>query len=682
MIVQERRLQLSQQIAADIKKASGSGPTEKFAPGGGKHVAAELIHVHLHLADTLTGIEQERHTMRTRELTDLCCGLHHPVVRGDVRQRDKPHVVFTEFVLKGFKVDLTGRLRWHTDDFGARSFRHLEESNVVAGVFILRRENAVAGTKVQRIEGHVPGTSSTFSNRYLVCMSTEQLRHSLVNGTAFSSDQVGSFITTNLLFETKMLDDALDDWLRLEARAGIVEENFFILAPVRIGTQSFDFGDGKFIFHLHSLYCYVDLMPNSTDIATPFAFAPVDEQMDLLEKGAAEIIRVSDLRDRLEKSRTSGKPLRVKAGFDPTAPDLHLGHTVLMRKLKHFQDLGHTVIFLVGDFTSLIGDPTGRSATRKPLTSEQIAENAKTYTEQVFRILDRDKTEVRFNSEWLSKLGFEGIIRLASKFTVSQMLERAEFHTRFQEEKPISLHEMLYPLAQAYDSVALECDVELGGTDQKFNLLSGRELQRDYGQPPQIVLMTPIIEGLDGVQKMSKSLGNAIGIHEAAGEMYGKLMSISDMLMWTYWTYLTDLRVSEIEGLKADVAAGRVHPMDVKKRLARTIVGGFHGEEAARKADENWALMFQKKSVAEDIEEVAIPAADAGWTPETRALRLDKLIVLCALSASGSEATRKLKESAVRIDDVVCTNPKLDVATLPMRLTLRVGKRAKIAVIQ
>jgi tyrosyl-tRNA synthetase len=248
-------------------------------------------------------------------------------------------------------------------------------------------------------------------------------------------------------------------------------------------------------------------------------FLPVDEQLDLLQKGTAEIIRVSDLRERLERSRATSTPLRVKAGFDPTAPDLHLGHTVLMRKLKHFQDLGHQVIFLVGDFTTLIGDPTGRSATRKPLTREQIDENAKSYTDQVFRILDRDRTEVRFNSEWLGTLGFEGIIRLAAHFTVSQMLERDDFHKRFQEEKPIALHEMLYPLAQGYDSVALRADVELGGTDQKFNLLIGRELQRHYAQPSQIVLMTPIIEGLDGVQKMSKSLGNAIGIHEAAPEM-------------------------------------------------------------------------------------------------------------------------------------------------------------------
>ena len=273
-------------------------------------------------------------------------------------------------------------------------------------------------------------------------------------------------------------------------------------------------------------------------------FLPVDEQMDLLQKGAAEIIRVSDLRERLEESRKTGRPLRIKAGFDPTAPDLHLGHTVLMRKLRHFQQLGHTVIFLVGDFTSLIGDPTGRNVTRKPLTREQIDANAETYKEQVFKILDEKATEVRYNSEWLGKLGYEETIRLTAHFTVSQMLERNEFNKRFQAEQPISLHELLYPVMQGYDSVCLECDVELGGTDQKFNLLCGRELQRHYGQKPQIVLMTPILEGLDGVQKMSKSLGNAIGINEPPAEMYGKLMSINDELMWKYWVFLTDLRQS------------------------------------------------------------------------------------------------------------------------------------------
>src|ERR1700728_2066860 len=315
-------------------------------------------------------------------------------------------------------------------------------------------------------------------------------------------------------------------------------------------------------------------------------FLPVDEQLDLLQKGAAEIIRVSDLRERLEESRKTGCPLRVKAGFDPTAPDLHLGHTVLMRKLRHFQQLGHTVIFMIGDFTSLIGDPTGRNVTRKPLTLEQIEKNAETYKEQVFKILDEKATEVRYNSEWLGKLGYEPTMRLTAHFTVSQMLERDEFHKRFEAEQPIGLHEMLYPVMQGYDSVALECDVELGGTDQKFNLMCGRELQRHYGQKPQIVLMTPILEGLDGVQKMSKSLGNAIGIKEPAGEMDGKLMSISDELMWKYYVLLTDLKQSEIDALQSEVAAGRTHPMDTKKKLALTIVAGFHGEAAACNAGE------------------------------------------------------------------------------------------------
>src|SRR3984885_1691700 len=326
-------------------------------------------------------------------------------------------------------------------------------------------------------------------------------------------------------------------------------------------------------------------------------FLPVDEQLDLLQKGAAEIIRVSDLRERLEESRKTGRPLRVKAGFDPTAPDLHLGHTVLMRKLRHFQQLGHTVIFMIGDFTSLIGDPTGRNVTRKPLTLEQIEKNAETYKHQVFKILDEKATEVRYNSEWLGKLGYQGTIRLTAHFTVSQMLERDDFSKRFYAEQPISLHELLYPVMQGYDSVALECDVELGGTDQKFNLLCGRELQRHYGQKPQIVLMTPILEGLDGTQKMSKSLGNAIGIHEPPAEMYGKLMSISDDLMWKYWTYLTDLRASEIAGMQAEVAGGSLHPMQVKKNLAWGIVRDFHSAEAADAAAENWAKTFQQKAV-------------------------------------------------------------------------------------
>jgi tyrosyl-tRNA synthetase len=411
----------------------------------------------------------------------------------------------------------------------------------------------------------------------------------------------------------------------------------------------------------------------------PF-FPPVDEQMDLLEKGAAEIIRVADLRERLEGSRKTGRPLRVKAGFDPTAPDLHLGHTVLMRKLRHFQQLGHQVIFLVGDFTSLIGDPTGRNVTRKPLTREQIDENAETYKQQVFKILDEKATEVRYNSEWLGKLGYEGTIRLTSHFTVSQMLERDEFHKRFQAEQPISLHELLYPVMQGYDSVALECDVELGGTDQRFNLQCGRELQRHYGQKPQIVLMTPILEGLDGVQKMSKSLGNAIGIHEPPQEMYGKLMSISDDLMWKYWTLLTDLKQSEIAGMQADVASGALHPMEAKKRLARTITAGFHGEAAAGSAAENWSRMFQQKETAEDLEEVEVAYADVAGTAQNQ-IRLPKLLLQLLLAASGAEANRKITEGAVKLDGETVTSAVVSLPALPARIAVRLGKRAKVAII-
>jgi len=402
--------------------------------------------------------------------------------------------------------------------------------------------------------------------------------------------------------------------------------------------------------------------------------------MDLLQKGAAEIIRVSDLRVRLEESRKTGRPLRIKAGFDPTAPDLHLGHTVLMRKLRHFQQLGHTVIFLVGDFTSLIGDPTGRNVTRKPLTRAQIDRNAETYKEQVFKILDEKATEVRYNSEWLGKLGYEETIRLTAHFTVSQMLERDEFNKRFQAEQPISLHELLYPVMQGYDSVCLECDVELGGTDQKFNLLCGRELQRQYGQKPQIVLMTQILEGLDGVQKMSKSLGNAIGINEPPAEMYGKLMSINDVLMWKYWVFLTDLKQSEVDALRAEVAAGKVHPMEVKKRLARTITAGFHGEAAAASADENWARMFQQKEAVEDLEEIAIAYADvAGAEPDQ--IRLPKLLVQMGLAASGAEANRKIAEKAVKLDGESAVGTSFPVGSLPVRVAVRLGKRAKVAVI-
>ena len=402
-------------------------------------------------------------------------------------------------------------------------------------------------------------------------------------------------------------------------------------------------------------------------------FAPVDEQLDLLRKGAAEIIPEAGLRERLEESRKTGRALRVKAGFDPTAPDLHLGHTVLMRKLKHFQQLGHTVIFLIGDATALIGDPTGRSATRKPMTPEEIATNAVTYTEQVFRILDRDKTEVRFNSEWLNKLGYADIIKLAAKTTVSQMLEREDFHKRFKAEEPIATHELMYPIMQGYDSVMLNADVELGGTDQKFNLLMGRRLQRDAGQPPQIVLMTEILEGTDGVQKMSKSLGNAIGIHEPPGEMFGKLMSISDELMWRYWLMLTDLRQSEVDAMRAQVAAGELHPMEAKKNLARTITADFHDEAAAVRAQQNWESRFQRGEMPQDVECVYLKldayveqdperrnrlALSAGINPSDfpagggifQILNLGGVLVDARLADSNSDATRKIKSGNVIIN--------------------------------
>src|SRR6478672_112902 len=349
-------------------------------------------------------------------------------------------------------------------------------------------------------------------------------------------------------------------------------------------------------------------------------FAPVDEQIAYIRKGAAEIIRETELRAKLEKSRTTGRPLRVKLGMDPTAPDLHLGHTVVLRKLKHFQDLGHTVLFLIGDFTGMIGDPTGRSATRPPLTREQIDQNAETYKAQVFKILDPVKTVVDFNSHWFSKFSAEDFIRLTAKYTVSQMLEREDFHKRFHEEKPIAMHELLYPLAQGYDSVALEADVELGGTDQKFNLLVGRELQRAYGQESQVVLTTPILEGLDGVNKMSKSLGNAIGIHEPPLEMYGKIMSVSDDMMWRYYELLTDVQVPDIEKMRREA-----HPMQAKKDLARRIVADFHSSEAAAQAGEDWAKQFQKDEVPEEVEEIAVPAGEVGGSVDEQGRNLIRL---------------------------------------------------------
>ncbi|HVI07683.1 MAG TPA: tyrosine--tRNA ligase [Candidatus Binatia bacterium] len=425
-------------------------------------------------------------------------------------------------------------------------------------------------------------------------------------------------------------------------------------------------------------------------------FIPVEEQITYLKKGASEIIRESDLRAKLEKSRASGKPLRVKLGMDPTAPDLHLGHTVVLRKLKHFQDLGHTAIFLIGDFTGMIGDLTGRSATRPPLSREQIELNAETYKAQVFKILDPQKTMIDFNRRWMGAFTADDFVRLTAKYTVSQLLEREDFHKRFQEEKPISVHELLYPLVQGYDSVALEADVELGGTDQKFNLLVGRELQRAYGQESQVVLTTPILEGLDGVQKMSKSLGNAIGIHEPPLEMYGKIMSISDEMMWRYYELLTDVSLAEIEKMKRES-----HPMQAKKDLARRIVTDFHSAEAAAKAGEDWAKLRSRElapeNVPRDIEEVRVsfddirtadsPAPGTDWFV---VIRLDRLLVVCGLADSNTDAARKIKASSVellkqdRSHGEICTAPHLPIKYYPtnIRLVIRVGKKVKSAVIE
>jgi tyrosyl-tRNA synthetase len=425
-------------------------------------------------------------------------------------------------------------------------------------------------------------------------------------------------------------------------------------------------------------------------------FPPVDEQLAYIKKGAAEIIHERDLRERLEQSLKTGTPMRVKAGFDPTAPDLHVGHTVLIRKLKHFQDLGHTVIFLIGDFTGMIGDPTGRTVTRPPLTRVDIDRNAETYKAQVFKILDSQKTVVDFNSRWFSKMSAEDFIRLAAKFTVSQMLEREEFHKRFQEEKPIAIHELLYSICQGYDSVALEADVELGGTDQKFNLHMGRTLQKDYGQPSQIILTMPILEGTDGVQKMSKSYGNYIGISEPPQEIYGKVMSISDVLMWRYYELLTDVKVPEIDQMKADAASGKQHPMELKKALARRIVRDFHGEQAAKVADENWAKQFQKDEVPENVETVEIKRATVSVDGDTgsaapfndadlekfsnvvsfQVIRIDKVLREAGLAASGSEAQRKIKEGAVRIGETL-VQAVMYRFPIPVAMLTRVGRKMK-----
>ncbi len=369
----------------------------------------------------------------------------------------------------------------------------------------------------------------------------------------------------------------------------------------------------------------------------------LDQQVAYLTKGCVDVVRGTDLRTKLERSAQTGRPLVVKVGFDPTAPDLHLGHTVLIRKMKHFQDLGHTVVYVVGSFTALIGDPTGRSKTRPPLTIDEIAQNAETYKTQIFKILDPEKTVTRFNSEWLEPLGSFGWIKLAAKYNVAQMLERRDFKQRYESGKPIAVHEFLYPLAQAYDSVFLKADVELGGTDQLFNLNVGRDLMPAFGLEPQVVMTTPLLEGLDGVEKMSKSSGNYVGVTDEPSEMFGKLMSVSDDLMWTYYTLLTDLMPEEVGQLRARVSSGALHPKQAKVDLASRIVADFHSPAAAEEAAGEFERRFSKRQLPTASR--AVELSDEEW-----AASLEKRLVRAGLAASASDARRKVTQGGVRIN--------------------------------
>jgi tyrosyl-tRNA synthetase len=398
------------------------------------------------------------------------------------------------------------------------------------------------------------------------------------------------------------------------------------------------------------------------------SFKPVGEQLAYLKKGAAEIIPEPELRASLEKSLKTGVPLRVYLGVDPTAPDLHLGHTVVLRKLKHFQDMGHTAVFLIGDFSAMIGDPTGVSETRPPLTREQVDANAKTYLAQVFKILDPAKTEVRYNSEWLSKLSAEAIVRLCSHYRLARMLEREDFRKRLDEGHPISVHELLYPLLTAYDAVSLKSDVELGATEQKFNLLVHREIQREYGLPGQAILTMPILVGLDGQRKMSKSLNNYIGITEPPADMFGKIMSIPDDLMWTYYELTTDRTPPQIAALKQEVTSGALHPMDAKMRLAEEIVSGFHGPDLARKAAENFQRVFRDRQSPTEVPTQKIPAGP----PK----KLITLLVELKLAPSKSEAERLIKQGAVELNESRVDDSRADLdLTKPAQFLLRAGKK-------
>jgi tyrosyl-tRNA synthetase len=403
-------------------------------------------------------------------------------------------------------------------------------------------------------------------------------------------------------------------------------------------------------------------------------FKPIDEQIAYLRKGAAEIIREEDLRAKLEASRKSGTPLRVKLGVDPTAPDLHLGHTVVLRKLKHFQDLGHTAIFLIGDFTAMVGDPTGQSETRPPLTREQVEANAKTYLEQVYKILHREATEVRYNSEWLGKLSGHDMIHLCAHYRLARMLEREDFRSRLAGNLPISIHELLYPLLQAYDSVALKADVELGATEQKFNLLVGREIQREYGQPSQVALTMPILVGLDGQRKMSKSLGNYVGISEAPSDMFGKLMSLSDEMMWPYFDLVTDRTPEEIVALADEVKAGTKHPMDVKMSLAQEIISGFHGATAGEKAASEFQRVFRDREAPDEAPERKVAQGPAK--------RLTAFLVEQGLASSRSEADRLVKQGGVEVDGARISDVKHEIDfSKPREFLLRAGKKKFLRIV-
>ena len=403
-------------------------------------------------------------------------------------------------------------------------------------------------------------------------------------------------------------------------------------------------------------------------------FKPVGEQLSYLEKGAAEIIRTDELKSKLEKSAQTGKPLRVYLGVDPTAPDIHLGHTVVLRKLKHFQDMGHTAIFLIGDFSAMIGDPSGQSETRPALTREQVDANAKTYLDQVYKILDPEKTEVRYNSEWLGKMSSYEVVRICGHYRLARMLEREDFRTRLAENQPISVHELLYPLLTAYDAVALQSDVEIGATEQKFNLLVHRDIQREFGQPSQVAFTMPILVGLDGERKMSKSLGNYIGITEAPGEMFGKLMSISDVLMWPYYELLTDFPWPVIVRLREEVRTGVLHPMEAKMQLAHAIIAGFHGEEAAKKAAEEFRRVFRERQAPEEAPRLAL----ARSAPK----RLSALLAELKLVASRAEAERLIKQGGVEIDGQRADDVKREVdLSKPGEFLLRAGKKKFLRIV-